>query len=130
MAKDEAKFERECDALVSWLPMRRGSNLKLNNSGIDVVIEALKKQVPKKVTHEAALLKCCTCPSCKNVVDHFEMWGDSKVRVTYHYCHFCGQRLDWDGWQDEINRLIEKRGLRHMIRGENDDEREDQECSK
>lgn len=57
--------------------------------------KALKKQIPTKVTHEASLYKCCTCPNCKNVVDKFEEFGDSTVRVTYRYCHFCGQKLDW-----------------------------------
>jgi hypothetical protein len=62
---------------------------------IKVAIDALEKQVPKRVTHEATLIRCCTCPNCKNVVDKFERFGDSKVRVTYNYCHFCGQRLEW-----------------------------------
>ena len=47
------------------------------------------------VTHEATLYKCCTCPNCKNVVDKFEKWGENTVRITYNYCHFCGQALDW-----------------------------------
>ena len=59
-------------------------------------IEALEKQMPKTITHEASLYKCCTCPNCKNVVDKFEQFGDSVVRVTYNYCHFCGQALDWN----------------------------------
>lgn len=58
--------------------------------------EALEKQTPKKVTHEATLLKSCTCPNCKNVIDKFEQFGESKVRITYNYCHFCGQKLDWE----------------------------------
>ena len=60
--------------------------------------KALERQIPTKVTHEASLYKCCTCPNCKNVVDKFEKWGESTVRITYQYCHFCGQNLDW---QDE-----------------------------
>lgn len=62
------------------------------------IIKALKKQVPKKVTHEASLIKCCTCPSCKNVLDKFEQFvpGGLKIRVTYNHCHFCGQKLDWN----------------------------------
>ena len=56
---------------------------------------ALRKQIPTKVTHEASLYKCCTCPNCKNVVDKFEKWGERAVRITYKYCHCCGQNLDW-----------------------------------
>lgn len=60
------------------------------------VIEALEKQIPKKVTHEASLFKCCTCPNCKNVVDKFEQWGETRVRIKETFCHFCGQALDWE----------------------------------
>lgn len=55
-----------------------------------------EKDTPKKITHQATLLKCCTCPSCLNVVDEFEKFGDTVVRVEFEYCHFCGQKLDWD----------------------------------
>lgn len=88
-------FERKCKALIEWFNERRGKTLKLNNDGIDTVIGALEKQTAKKMTHEATLLISCTCPSCKNVMDQFERFGDSKIRVTYQYCHFCGQKLDW-----------------------------------
>ena len=66
-----------------------------------MVANALRKQIPTKVTHEATLYKCCTCPNCKNVVDEFETLGENKVRILYSYCHFCGQSLDWD---EEITR--------------------------
>ena len=59
------------------------------------IVNAFKKQIPEKVTHEASLVRCCTCPKCKNVVDKFEKWGESTIRITYNYCHFCGQALDW-----------------------------------
>lgn len=62
----------------------------------EMAILALEKQIPKKITHEATIYKCCTCPSCKNVVDEFETIGDSRVRVTFQFCHFCGQALDWN----------------------------------
>lgn len=68
---------------------------KLSKSAFDIAIQVLEKQVPKTVTHEATLIKCCTCPTCKNVIDKFEQFGEAKVRVTYNYCHFCGQKLDW-----------------------------------
>lgn len=65
-------------------------------------LKALEKQIPKKVTHEATLLRCCTCPTCKNVVDKFEKWGESTVRITYNHCQICGQALDWsDGERKE-----------------------------
>ena len=61
----------------------------------EFIKKAVERQKPQKVTHEATLYKCCTCPNCKNVVDKFEKWGESTVRITHKYCLFCGQRLDW-----------------------------------
>ena len=57
--------------------------------------EARERQTARKITHESTIYKCCTCPNCKNVVDEFETIGDAKMRVTFNYCHFCGQKLDW-----------------------------------
>lgn len=52
-----------------------------------------EKDTPKKITHESTLYRCYTCPSCKNVIDEFTVFGDSKVRVIPKRCKFCGQRL-------------------------------------
>ena len=60
---------------------------------LNMAVKALEKQIPKTVTHEATLAKCYTCPNCNNVVDKFDKYG---VRITYEYCIYCGQRLDWD----------------------------------
>lgn len=60
-----------------------------------LMTKAIKKQIPTKVTHEASLYRCCTCPSCHNVVGKIERWGDSDVRITWMFCKFCGQAIDW-----------------------------------
>lgn len=57
--------------------------------------EALEKRIPKKVTHEATLYRCCTCPTCKNVIDEFTEFAGKRVRVTVQHCKFCGQKIDW-----------------------------------
>lgn len=62
---------------------------------MDKAIKAVKKTIPQKVTHEATLYKCCTCPNCKNVVDEFTDFLGKKVRVQFKYCNICGQALDW-----------------------------------
>lgn len=66
------------------------------NKACKIACKAMEKQIPKKVTHEATLYRCCTCPTCKNVIDKFEKWGESTIRVKYKYCYFCGQALDWN----------------------------------
>lgn len=60
-------------------------------------IEAIGKQIPKKLTHEATLIRCCTCPTCKNVLDEFEEFvpNGGKIRIKTQHCKFCGQALDW-----------------------------------
>ena len=60
-----------------------------------LITKAVLKQIETKVTHEASLYRCCTCPSCGNVVDKFEKFGESIVRVEYLHCHYCGQALDY-----------------------------------
>ena len=60
-----------------------------------IAINAIERQIPKKVTHEATLPKSCTCPLCKNVVDEFADMEGQRVRVMYDHCRFCGQALDW-----------------------------------
>lgn len=59
------------------------------------VASALRHRIPTKVTHEATIYKCCTCPSCGNVVDSFEHFNGKRVRIMTLYCVYCGQALDW-----------------------------------
>lgn len=61
-------------------------------------------RTPKKVTHEATLYRCCTCPTCKNVVDEFERFGDAEkpVMIASSYCRYCGQALDWSEYGLEV----------------------------
>ena len=54
---------------------------------IDICIVSTEKQIAKKLTHEATIQECHTCPNCKNVLDRF-----NKTL----YCWFCGQKLDWN----------------------------------
>ena len=81
--------------LLAW-----NSNAYLNMCESDDMhnaIVALEKQIPKKITHEATLKRCATCPTCKNVLDEFIelIPGQPKIRVTFTHCHFCGHALDW-----------------------------------
>lgn len=85
--------------LESQEPEDAGYYLQLEHE--KMVLNALEKQMPKTVTHEASLYRCCTCPTCKNVVDKFEKWGERTARITYNYCHFCGQNLDWNAHPTE-----------------------------
>ena len=63
--------------------------------------QQIKKLIPAKVTHEATLYQCGTCPTCHNVVSDFEKWGDKTILITVAYCKYCGQALDWEGFSME-----------------------------
>lgn len=59
--------------------------------------DALRKQTTTMVTHEATLHRCCTCPSCGQVVDEFtDFVPGQKIRVRVNWCRFCGQALKWE----------------------------------
>ena len=76
--------------LDSGFGMKKGENnllYKNRKKYAELAIEALEKQIAKKVTHEATIQKFHTCPNCKNVLDRF----DKTL-----YCWFCGQKIDWN----------------------------------
>ena len=81
--------------LLAW-----NSNAYLNMCESDDMhnaIVALEKQIPKKITHEATLQRCATCPTCKNVLDEFIEFipGQPKIRVTFAHCYYFFLVLDW-----------------------------------
>lgn len=84
------------DSMLTFRSICRIINNQPTAYDISELQRLKEKDTPKKITHQATLLKCCTCPSCLNVVDKFEKFGDTVVRVEFEYCHFCGQKLDWD----------------------------------
>lgn len=68
----------------------------------ELLQELVDKETPKKVTHQATIYVCCTCPNCLNVIDEFEEnYLGKRIRVTYDYCRFCGQKLDWSECENE-----------------------------
>ena len=51
---------------------------------IDVAIQALEKQIPKK-------------PKTDNrYVMHICPWCNDFVKVSHNYCQNCGQKLNWE----------------------------------
>lgn len=70
----------------------------MKNKNID------SRLTPQKVEHGATLYRYGTCPSCGNVVSEYEKWGEGTVHITYAYCRFCGQALDWEGFSSILPR--------------------------
>lgn len=60
--------------------------------------EAVEKQIPKAPIDKENSFgdKRLTCPTCGNPVTN--VW--SKAEYKPKYCHYCGQRYDWEV-QDE-----------------------------
>ena len=63
---------------------------------VHMAIDAMEKQKPKKVTHEATLHRCHTCPRCRNVIDEFIDFKGERTLVQVRNCKFCGQTLLWE----------------------------------
>lgn len=40
--------------------------------------------------------KLCKCPTCNQVVGSCSPDGKA-IRYNYHYCAYCGQKIDWRG---------------------------------
>lgn len=51
---------------------------------IDIAINAIEKQIPKKPIYDNYHRAGYRCPNCNNT-NH---WG-------YEHCRYCGQNLDW-----------------------------------
>ena len=52
----------------------------------DMCIEALEKQIPKKVINEVQFYDYCECPSCESI-------AINSYGCRYGYCPECGQKL-------------------------------------
>ena len=85
-------------------------NAMLSGSGYNATIErnrlaitALRRMIPTPPTHEATILRCNTCPSCRNVLDRTEEFvPGQKTFVREPACRFCGQLIDWGERQGAV----------------------------
>ena len=62
---------------------------------VDVAIDALDKQIPKKPLH---MHKNYYCPICKE--DGWMLWDDAVPNDMDKYCGKCGQAIDWSDIND------------------------------
>ena len=63
---------------------------KYTADAINMAIDALEKQIPKKPIH---MHKNYYCPICKE--DGWMMWDDAIPNDMDKYCGICGQAIDW-----------------------------------
>ena len=57
---------------------------------VNLALEALEKQIPKKPIH---MHKNYYCPICKE--DGWMLWDDAIPNDMDKYCGKCGQAIDW-----------------------------------
>lgn len=80
----------EYEEVIEWLyDMKHYTTYGEQADAIDIAIEALGKQRPKKPIGDLHSVPHHRCPNCNGAVRIFE--------VDYYdaYCKFCGQALDW-----------------------------------
>lgn len=61
------------------------------NEALNMAIQALEKQIPKKVVKDGE--RSCKCPCCGGCAK--TETGDSFIDYRLDYCDGCGQKLDW-----------------------------------
>ena len=65
---------------------------------LDVAIEALEKQIPKKILYRkqnyGTPWLCCECEADQTPTEFFSTDG-SEPKEKHTFCWKCGQKLDW-----------------------------------
>ena len=64
---------------------------KYTADAINMAIDALEKQIPKKPLH---MHKNYYCPICKE--NGWMLWDDAIPNDTDKYCGICGQAINWE----------------------------------
>lgn len=89
---DEKKVRETIEVIKANYPT---SGYYMLREGLDTAIEALEKQLPKRVDFEEDVAEnmCVECPSCGSFLGYQVDCLDENYQ--FDYCEHCGQRLDW-----------------------------------
>lgn len=89
---DQKKVREAIETIKSNYPT---SGYCMLCEALDTAIEALEKQLPKRVDFEEDVAEnmCVECPSCGSFLGY---WVDClDENYQFDNCKHCGQRLDW-----------------------------------
>lgn len=92
MTENEAieELKYDCNELGKAIPCDTSWGCSFENA-YGMAIQALEKQIPKKVVRDGKwIYKCPRCGACAETD-----CGDVFYDYRLDYCNGCGQRLDW-----------------------------------
>lgn len=91
----EKLIRNEKEAIDCLRKNKPTSGYYMLQESVEMAIQALEKQIPKKVHEEAWIYTKCDCG-----YEFSKHHGDGYYTVPYHkktnYCPNCGQRLNWE----------------------------------
>lgn len=92
MTENEAieELKYDCNELGKAIPCDTSWGCSFENA-YGMAIQALKKQIPKKVVREGKWIYKCPCCGGDAETDCGDVFYDYRL----DYCNGCGQRLDW-----------------------------------
>lgn len=95
---DEKKIREAIEVIKANYPT---SGYYMLRESLDIAIEALGKQLPKKVEYEGGFsnngftrYRMAKCPDC-------DRWHSSRDEIIY--CSKCGRKLDWSKEDEQRN---------------------------
>ncbi len=91
LIKQEIQTLEDLGEVVSIIEEKKKKHIELYNT----VIEALEKQLPKRVDFEEDVAEnmCVECPSCGSFLGYRVDCLDENYQ--FDNCKHCSQRLDW-----------------------------------
>ncbi|MFY9379091.1 MAG: hypothetical protein WAP07_02465 [Acutalibacteraceae bacterium] len=69
--------------------------IKFCNPRVQMCIEALEKQIPKKIIYDYGLNET-RCPRCNTIFGYAYEEDETEDMYYAPYCYECGQYLDWE----------------------------------
>ena len=96
MAESEKLIENETEAIECLKSNKPTSGYLMLQEAIDMAIQALEKQIPKKPIRHTAWenFKCPACGSTE-IVQYDTEYREYDKDCKFEYCSDCGQHLDW-----------------------------------
>lgn len=96
MTASERLIENETEAIECLESNKPTSGYVMLQESIDMAIEALEKQIPKKPIRHAVWedFKCPACGSTE-IRPYDTEYREYDKDCEFKYCSDCGQKLDW-----------------------------------